>query len=253
MKKILFFIALFMYAQFADGQTTLGSFNLFGKVKKIEEEAFRYVTKFGEVEVGDFLWREFMEFNDKGYLIKKYYINDDRLEKNNTEIYTYVYTNNERGQLKEINVFYAPGAIVVGYGDGKRDSTLYSKTKFKYNESGDLVQKMIYYGNGDFWLGYAYSIENGKIIENIVDDYGGTYPFYEDYNVYNGAQGRNPEGFLSKEVIFDLLYPGGDYNNDLKNEDKIDMKGNWIKRIQSASISGSFRQLIGYERKINYF
>lgn len=258
MKKILFAIALFVYAQFADAQTTLGSFNLFGKVKKIEEGAFRYVTKFGEIEVGDFLWREFMEFNDKGYLIKKYYINGDRLGGKKGEIYTYVYTNNERGQFKEIDVFYAPGAI-FGYGDGKSDSTLYSKTKFKYNESGDLVKKIIYNGNGDFWLGYAYIIENGKIIEHRIDDYGinidsgGINMAQNDDRVYGGTQGRNPSGFLSKEVIFDLLYPDSDHINDLKNEDKLDMKGNWIKRIQSASISGSFRQLIGYERKINYF
>jgi|694.fasta_scaffold38357_6 hypothetical protein len=250
MKKILFTIALFVYAQFSDAQTNLGSLNLFGKVKKIEECAYRYVEKFGEFEVGDSLGREFMEFNDKGYLIKKYMVNDKSFEKNKFEIYTYVYTNNERGQFKEINVFYAVGAV-FGYGVSKSDSTLYSKTKFKYNETGDLVQKIIYNGNGDFWVGYDYGIENGKIEEYLIDEYGRGGSSGSD-RVY-GNTGRNPEGFLRKEEIENFLY-GEEVNEiNLKNEDKVDVKGNWIKRIQSINKYGTFKQLYGYERKIIYF
>ncbi len=225
MKKLIFAVAFLVCATVTNAQETTLSFDLKGKVKFIEESSYQYVVKFGEIEVGNYFGRNYKLFNEKGYLIKKYDINGDRDSRDTAGILSYVYLNNERGQIKEINEYEQYNSDV--------QKELKSKTKFKYDESGNLVQKIVYNGDGAFIEGYRYTYEKEKKFVEQIDQEG------------NVIQPNNESIYIEP----DYDENGLEVTGELIYKDVIDSQGNWIKRTEFRGK----KQFKGYERRIIYY
>ena len=234
MKKLIFSVAFLVIATVANAQETTLSFDLKGKVKFVEESSYKYVEKFGEVEVGDFLGRNYKVFNDKGYLIKKYEIRGGRNSRDTVGINDYVYLNNERGQIKEINNYYQLDFM-------PKTKNLNSKTKLKYDETSNLVQKIVYSGAGSFIEGFRYTYEKEKRVSENIDSEGNIIkPIYDPiYQVQ-----------LLEQSSF-VLIDGVEVGNEVAGyrDDVIDSLGNWTKRIEFRGK----KQFKGHERRIIYF
>jgi hypothetical protein len=227
MKKLIFAVALILVAQFSFAQETNETFELKGKVRFVEESSYEFVEKFGEVEVGDFLGRKCLLFNEKGLLIVKFDINGQRNSRDTTSIVSYEYVYNDNGQIKEINEYeqYAP----------RTSKTFNSKTKNKYDESGRLIQQIIYFGTGEFKEGHTFTFENGKTESHSIDSEG---------NIITELVYDN-----SIEEITDVDANGNVISNKVTNKDVLDQQGNWIKRVEFRGK----KQIKGYDRKIIYF
>lgn len=222
MKKLIFAVAFLVCATIINAQETTLSFDLKGKVKFIEESSYKYVVKFGEIEVGESLGRSCKVFNDRGYLIKKYAL----LGRDTTDVLSYEFVYNEKGQMKEVNEFkqYTP----------RSQKELKSKTKFKYDDNGKLAQQIIYDGDGSFEKGYKFSTpDNGITLQQQID-----------------SEGNSVEE--SEETVFeepDYDDNGQEITGETTNNDTLDAQGNWIKRIEFRGK----KQHKGYERRIMYF
>jgi len=218
MKKLIFILALLVNFQFSNAQLTTRSFNLKGKVKFIEEASYSFELKFGELEKNFDNVKNCMEFNEKGYLIKKYELLGEmgRSQKMNN-IFSYVYINNERGRLKEINEYKQ---LWADYG-----KELQYRTKFKYDETGNLIQKIIYNADGRFNSGSNFIYEKDKIIEKVI--------FNEEEYEGEIEEGLYEANFLpsNENNIFEIYGEQG-CTGELTNEDILDLQGNWIKRIE---------------------
>lgn len=225
MKKLIFALTLLACAQFANAQETSESFELKGKVRFVEEASFQYVVKFGEIEVGEYFGRKCKVFNEKGLIIKKYDINGERDSKDTARIISYTYLNNESGQIKEINEYEQY------YSTSQKE--LKSKTKLKYDETGKLIQKIIYSGNGSFDEGYRYTYENDKREVEQIDSEG------------NPVESDNENVYVEP----DYDENGQELTGELINKDVLDAQGNWIKRTEFRGK----KQYKGYERRIIYF
>ena len=226
MRKLILGVTLLLCAQFSFAQETTESFDLKGKVRFVEEASYKYVEKFGEIEVGGFLGRTVKVFNEKGLIIKKYDINGSRDSRDTSNIATFDYVFNERGQLKEINEYEQYSS--------RSQKELKFKTKFKYDENGILVQQIIYNGDGSFENGYKFSTaDNGKIVQQKIDSEGNDVE-ESDENIY---------------VEPDYDDNGQEITGETSYKDVIDAQGNWIKRIEFRGK----KQFKGYERRIVYF
>ena len=154
MKTLIFAVAFLVCATVTNAQVTTETFDLKGKVRFVEETSYQYVVKFGEIEVGESLGRSCKVFNDRGYLIKNYAL----LGRDTTDVLSYEFVYNEKGQMKEVNEF-------TQY-TSRSQKELKSKTKFKYDDNGKLAQQIIYDGDGSFEKGYKFSTPvNGKTLQ----------------------------------------------------------------------------------------
>ena len=97
MKKLIIAIAFLVCANFLFAQETTETLNFKGKVKFVEESSYKFVEKFGEIEVGDFLGRTCQVFNEKGLLVKKYVVNGGKNSKDTSNISSFDYVLNEFG------------------------------------------------------------------------------------------------------------------------------------------------------------
>ena len=222
MKTLIFAVAFLVCATVTNAQVTTETFDLKGKVRFVEETSYQYVVKFGEIEVGESLGRSCKVFNDRGYLIKNYAL----LGRDTTDVLSYEFVYNEKGQMKEVNEF-------TQY-TSRSQKELKSKTKFKYDDNGKLAQQIIYDGDGSFEKGYKFSTpDNGKTLQQQIDSEG---------NIVKE----------SEETVFeepDYDDNGQPITGELKNKDVLDAQGNWIKRIEFRGK----KQLKGYERRIIYY
>ena len=147
MKKLIFAVAFLVCATFSFAQFNSSGYELKGSVKFVEESVFEYVEKFGEIEVGNFLGRKCIHFNENGLLAKKYIVRGDRASRDTSEIETFEYVSNDKGQIKEVNEFSQ-------YNYRSQKSLKY-KTKYKFDEAGNVIQGIKYNGNdGSFYNGY---------------------------------------------------------------------------------------------------
>ena len=110
MKKLIFAVAFLVCATFSFAQFNSSGYELKGSVKFVEESVFEYVEKFGEIEVGNFLGRKCMHFNESGLLVKKYIVRGDRASRDTSEISTFEYVNNDKSQIKEVNEYKQYGS-----------------------------------------------------------------------------------------------------------------------------------------------
>jgi hypothetical protein len=222
MKKLIFAAAFLVFANVSNAQENTLSFNLKGKVRFVEEASFKYVEKFGEIEVGESLGKECKVFNDRGFLIKKYAL----LGRDTTDVLSYEIVYNEKGQIREVNEYKQYTS--------RSEKELESKTKFKYDENGKLAQQIIYNGDGSFEKGYKFSnADNGKTIQQQIDSEGNSVEESEE-NVY---------------VEPDYDDNGQEITGETTYKDVLDAQGNWIKRIEFRGK----KQVKGYERRIVYF
>jgi hypothetical protein len=222
MRKLIFAAAFLVFANVSNAQENTLSFNLKGKVRFVEEASFKYVEKFGEIEVGESLGKECKVFNDRGFLIKKYAL----LGRDTTDVLSYEIVYNEKGQIREVNEYKQYTS--------RSEKELESKTKFKYDENGKLAQQIIYNGDGSFEKGYKFSnADNGMTIQQQIDSEGNSVEESEE-NVY---------------VEPDYDDNGQEITGETTYKDVLDAQGNWIKRIEFRGK----KQVKGYERRIVYF
>ena len=212
MKKLIIAIAFLVCANFLFAQETTETLNFKGKVKFVEESSYKFVEKFGEIEVGDFLGRTCQVFNEKGLLVK-----------DTSNISSFDYVLNEKGQIKEINEYeqYNPS----------NNKELKYKTKNKFNEGGMLLLQFIYNGTGSFDKGFRYSGDEVYKIDSegeliVEDNEFANFPMESEYD--NDGQ----------PLIGDTTY-----------KNVLDTQGNWIKSVQFIGK----KQFKGFERKIIYF
>lgn len=228
MKKLIFAIAFLVSAQFSFAQFNASGYDLKGNVKFVQTSIFEYVEKFGETEVGNFFGKRIMQFNENGLIIKKYSVQGDKDSRDTSEIITYEYVSNEKGQIKEVNEYKQ-----YSYSEPK---VLKFKTKYKFNEEGKAIQGIKYNGyDGSFHNGYRYIYTNGEFSSSQAINSDGT---------------DNEYGYNEEELNEDELSDYFEYDaEDVTQKDILDDKGNWIKRVV---FKGS-KQERGLERKIIYY
>ncbi len=229
MKKFLFAIAFLVGAQYSFSQQTTETFDLKGKVRFVEESSYEFIEKFGEVELGDFLGRECKVFNEKGFLIKKYKINGNKESKDTVDIEINEFIFNENGKIKELNEYEQ-----YSYRYPKK---LKYKTRNKFDESGKLVQLIVYNGDGSFHNGYEYTYENDKMVAHEINSYGTII-----------TQSNDLMEVYTPSIDVDPFVEGGDEDVS-SNKDQLDAYENWIKRIEYIGK----KPVKGHDRKIIYF
>jgi hypothetical protein len=183
MHKLIFIFISLVFSILVHGQVAVSNYckdkfflDISGLIRMVVFEKFDYVEKFGEMEVGDRYDIEVAEFNTNGLISKKYKIDwSDRKDTSNMFSYQYVFGPNN--QLVEINEYEHD------YYNRKGD--LESKTKFKYDESGRLIRRVIYYGDGSFNEGYIYTYENGEKIEIAIDAEGNRQEYLTELEMDN--------------------------------------------------------------------
>jgi hypothetical protein len=229
MKKLIFALSLLVCAQFANAQYNASGYGLKGNVKFVEESVYEYVEKFGETEIGKMFGRKCMHFNDGGLISKKYVISGDKNSRDTSEISTFEYVYNEKSQIKELNEYRQ-------YANGYRgQKTLKYKSKYKFDDAGNVIQGIKYNGDGSFYNGYKYVYANGELTESIA---------------INSDGSDNEDGYDYQNNYESRLYDDFNYDDeDVTNKDVIDNVGNWIKRI----VFNANKQERGMERRIIYF
>jgi hypothetical protein len=228
MKKLIFAVAFLVCATFSFAQFNSSGYELKGSVKFVEESVFEYVEKFGEIEVGNFLGRKCMHFNESGLLVKKYIVRGDRASRDTSEISTFEYVNNDKSQIKEVNEYKQYGS--------RGQKQLKYKTRYKFDEAGNVIQGIKYNGHdGSFYNGYRYSYTNGEYTSSQAIESDGS-DSDSDYSYQNDNEDR--------------LYDYFNYDDeDVTNKETVDPQGNWIKRI----FSKASKQERGKERRIIYY
>lgn len=218
MKFLKLLILFCLLSTCLNAQETRATYQLNGRVKIVETSNYDFIEKFGEIQIGDFNGRKILQFNEAGYIIKKYNINGDRISKDTAEIYTFEYIYNEYKNLRELNEYYQR------YRTSNKE--LKYKTKFKYDSEGRVIEERIYDGsNGSFHKGFSYSYENGKIIKVEIKE--------------------DSEDIEMETTIVEYE----DESEKLTFKEEYDTLKNWIKR---TTFRGG-KPIKGDERKIVYF
>lgn len=218
MKKFIVLFVFLISAVFANAQITAAQFGVNGKVQTVKLSTYSFVEKFGEIERGEEYSDQVVEFNEQGLIIKKFIIGEmDRI----SSFSTYKYLFLEDGKFKEINEYENEG-----FSD---EPSLKYKIKFKYDESGNFVDKRLYRGYDGGLLKTSTNIS-----EILSDD-------------------DNNDSIVSEDKYFPNHYIGlfsSDDEEEIKTKvEKVDQQNNWTKKIKF--IGG--KQSYGYERIITYF
>ena len=231
MKKLIFAVAFLVCATFSFAQFNSSGYELKGSVKFVEESVFEYVEKFGEIEVGEFIGRKYMYFNENGLITKKYTIPGDKTSNDTSFISTFQYITNDKSKIKEVNEY-------TQY-ESRGEKELRYKTKYKFDEAGKVVQSIKYNGSdGSFFKGFRYLYTNGEYTSSKAINSDGTDIDF-DYGI--DTDNSDEDKSLSDYFNYD--------QEDVTNKDTLDPQGNWIKRI----IFKSNKQERGKERRVIYY
>ncbi len=222
--------------------------NLNGKVKKIEMEMFKPITKFGLIEAGEKIVQgslgehESVEFNEFGKIMKKklfghdgeyvYFYNSQQLERVEylflyKAVKKYVYDS--EGKVSEVNE-YCNEENCMGIG-GMGD--LLGKERLKYNDIKKVVRSDYYSGSGNLFLriDYTYDIYQGFPIyvkhTNVVN-FNGKEEISETNELsisYNKDNDKIREFVVSTSALL------GKSERDYTYQYLYDEKKNWIKKV----------------------
>jgi len=218
MKKIIVLFVFLVSVVFVNAQITAAQFGVNGKVQSVKLSTYSFVEKFGEIEIGEEYSDQVVEFNEQGLIIKKYIIGQMDLI---SSVTTYEYLFLEDGRFKEINEY-----INNNFSD---EPSLKYKIKFKYDESGNFVDKRLYRGYDGSLLKTS-----ANISEILASD-------------------DNNDSIVSDDKYFPNHYIelfSSDDDKEIKTKiEKVDQQNNWTKKIKF--IGG--KQSYGYERLITYF
>lgn len=218
MKKFIVLFVFLVNVAIANAQITAAQFGVNGRVRSVRLSTYSFVEKFGEIERGEEYNDQVVEFNEQGLIIKKYVIEEeDRI----MSFITYEYLFLEDGKIKEINEYSNESF--------SEERSLRFKTKFKYDESGNFIDKKLYNGYSGSLLKTSTNIS-----EILTDD--------ED----------NSDSIVSEDKFFPNHYIGlfSSDDDEIKTKiEKVDQQNNWTKKIKF--IGG--KQAYGYERIISYF
>ena len=117
-------------------ENNLKDLDLFGQISRFSETTYRVSEKFGEVNKSNFIYdtdarsSHISFYNKDGYVIKNTFLNEDGL---NNSINSYEYSKNKTIK-KDIH---------------SADLSLYSKTSYQYNDSMQLIKKIVFDDNGN--------------------------------------------------------------------------------------------------------
>lgn len=218
MKKYVVIFILLVNVVVANAQITAAHFGVNGKVQSVKLSTYSFVEKFGEIERGEKYSDQIVEFNEQGFIIKRYIIGQmDHI----SSVTTYEYLLLEDGKIKEINEYVNETF--------SEEPILKFKTKFKYDESGNFIDKRLYQGyNGSL-------LKTSANISEIL------------------ASDDNNDSIVSDDKYFPNHYIdlfSSDDGEEIKTKvEKVDQQNNWTKKIKF--IGG--KQSYGYERLITYF
>jgi len=231
--KLFFFLVVsyFILSINANAQISTTDFGLKGRVNEVVLSTYTYVEKFGEFEVGKTYGYQILKFNEKGLLVKKYILHNKNTTAdlgfgigNKTEDiilnltnYEYLYFDN--GKLKEINVFETENFT--------NKKILKYKTKFKYDESGNFIDKRFYNGFDGSLI--SVSTDFTEILIAPDDSQPEDIRYFKDLEIGNMSR---DDGLEKRHKI-----------------DKVDQFGNWVKKTEFLDDV----QWFGFERKIVYY
>ena len=237
MKKYVFMLALLCSTTTMNAQITSAYFGLRGKVKQATLVTYSFVEKFGEIEIGSKYRTQSVAFNKQGFLIEKVLKNDDSnngyVDENSKPLssHSFEYLFFEDGRLKEINEFTND--------DFSDDKVLLFKTKFKYDESGQFIDKRLYSGSDGSLLATSTNLKEPIITTGA------------DYKELGMSEANFFPSFVRDfELDEDDKRAAEGQQRKLTNKiDNIDQAGNWVKLRKFLEA----KQLYGIERKIIYF
>ncbi len=260
--------------------------NLYGNVKSITEKTFFAVEKFGEIVKGDKYWYDFVsiseydewvfnsyvEFNNKGYIIKSFSIikeENDYNDKNqlitkqylskdlktaSTETYKYdnkgyliesnnnfskdktKYLNDKDGNCIELNQYDSIGNLFNKV-----------KTNISYNKEGDRIEERKSYNDDGSFSSHLKTIfdKNGNEIESCYYDESGK--IYQKINSKYNSKNLLIE-YTEKQEYQKNVNEGWTKLIEHKYT-KFDSNKNWTEKIEYKN--GKPVEII--ERKIVYY
>lgn len=142
------------------------------------------------------------------------------------DITVYGYLDGERvSKFSTIQYEYDPPPMLMTSAAGepplKYDPRYSYKFKFKYDEKGNLTEKVFYGNNGKLWLRYVYSYKGQQREELVYDEKGSLNQKY----LYT----LDDKGNEIEETIFDVKDNSVERKYTYTYE--FDSEGNWIKRV----------------------
>ncbi len=248
--------------------------NLYGNVKSITEKTFFAVEKFGEIVKGDKYWYDFVsiseydewvfnsyvEFNNKGYIIKAFSIIKEENDYNDkNQLITKKYLSNDfKTATTETYKYDNKGYLIESNNNFSKDKTKYIndkdgncielnqydsignlfnkvKTNFSYNKEGyRIVERKSYYADGSF----------SSHLKTIFDKNGNEIESY-----YYDESGKIYQKINSKYNSKNLLIEYRERQEYRYKYTKFDSNKNWTEKIEYEN--GKPVKII--ERKIVYY
>jgi hypothetical protein len=260
--------------------------NLYGNVKSITEKTFFAVEKFGKIVKGDKYWYDFVsiseydewvfnsyiEFNNKGYIIKSFSIIKEENEYNDkNQLITKQYlSKNLKIASTETYIYDNKGYLIESNNNFSKDKTKYLndkdgncielnqydsignlfnkvKTNISYNKEGDRIEERKSYNDDGSFSSHLKTIfdKNGNEIESCYYDESGK--IYQKINSKYNSKNLLIE-YTEKQEYQKNVNEGWTKLIEHKYT-KFDSNKNWTEKIEYKN--GKPVEII--ERKIVYF
>jgi hypothetical protein len=231
------------------------------KVKSVKTTTYQAIDKFGEINKGEVIDWELIQYNSKGNRTQKSNSDDKNYKM------TYKYDNQDRITEEDIYTFDGEPGLKHVFKYDNNTGKLIQRISYNVADNGSLYEKVLYlydavsenyesheYGSDGNLISKFIFDNNGKMLEEFPNTDSSINKYQYDENgkltaIYRYGLDYYGENEVKRElqyndkenIVVDISYESDNYlENSVKKINytakyKYDSKGNWIEKIMYKS------------------